>query len=191
MTDHTDPHVLADRKKALEEQFFARQERELVERVRREAAAKERRQDLAEATGIHDGAVIDRLVDLGLDGATVAALGLVPLVAVAWADGSLETREREAVLRAASKAGVSEQTAAYVLLESWLERPPSADLLTAWKDYAGALSESLDEAERASFRRDVVARARSVAEAAGGFLGMGKISDAEEAKIAELEQALV
>lgn len=191
MTDQNDPHVLADRKKALEEQFFARQERELVERVRREAAAKERRRDLAEATGIHDGAVIDCLVDLDLDGATVAALGLVPLVAVAWADGSLETREREAVLRAAGEAGVSEETAAYVLLESWLERPPSAELLTAWKDYAGALCESLDEAERASFRRDVAARARSVAEAAGGFLGMGTISDAEEAKIAELEQALL
>jgi hypothetical protein len=190
MTIHTDPHILADRKKALEEQFFARQERELVERVRREEAAKARRESLAEASGIRDAAVLDRLAGLDLDGATIAALGLVPLVAVAWADGSLKARERSAVLRAAGEAGVSEDTASYVLLESWLARPPGAELLGAWKDYAGALAQSLDEAERESFRREMVSRARSVAEAAGGFLGMGKISDAEEAKIAELERAL-
>jgi len=190
MTSHTDPHVLADRKRALEEQFFARQERELVERVHREAAAKERRANLAAASGVHDAAVLDRLVDLDLDGATIAALGLVPLVAVAWADGTLEEREREAVLRAAGEAGVSRDTASYVLLESWLERPPAPELLAAWKDYAGALAASLGAAERESLRREMVSRARSVAEAAGGFLGMGKISDAEEAKIAELERAL-
>lgn len=190
MTIHSDPHVLSDRKKALEEQFFARQERELVERVHREAAAKERRQELADASGIRDPAVLDRLVGLDLDGATVAALGLVPLIAVAWADGSIETREREAVLRAAGEAGVSRDRAAYVLLESWLARPPGAELVGAWKDYAGALAASLSEAERESFRREMVSRARSVAEAAGGFLGLGKISDAEEATIADLERAL-
>jgi hypothetical protein len=35
--ENRDSQVLAERKKALEEQFFARQEKELRERVRRQA----------------------------------------------------------------------------------------------------------------------------------------------------------
>lgn len=190
MATSDDTHILADRKRALEEQFFARQERELVERVRREAATKERRQALAEASGIRDPAVLDRLEALDLDGVTVVALGLVPLVEVAWADGTLHARERDAVLRAAEEAGVAVSTAAYVLLESWLKQPPGAELLEAWQEYAGALAATLDENERQAFRHDLVERARGVAAAAGGILGIGKVSDAEEAVIAEMETAL-
>jgi len=100
MANGSDVRILADRKKALEEQFFAREERQLLERVRAEAAQKERRQALAHASGIDDAAVIDRLVALDLDGGTIAALGLVPLVEVAWADGTLHERERDAVVQA-------------------------------------------------------------------------------------------
>lgn len=190
MANGSEGRGLEDRKKALEEQFFARQERELRERVRAEAAAKERRQALAEASGIHDPAVLDRLAALDLDGGTLAALGLVPLVEVAWADGSLHDRERAAVLRSAEDAGVEPGSAAHDLLESWLTHRPGRDLLETWKGYAGALAESLDETERQALRRDLLSRARKVAEAAGGLLGLGKISDAEEAKLQELEAAL-
>jgi len=39
---------------------------------------------------------------------TVLALQLVPLAAVAWADGKIEPREREAVLKAAAAQGIEE-----------------------------------------------------------------------------------
>lgn len=190
MDAQRDTQVLADRKKALEEQFFARQERELVEQMRRKAAQTDRREALAEASGIQDPEILDRLVALDLDGATVAALGLVPLVEMAWADGAVHEREREAVLRAAEQAGTTRETAAHVLLESWLDRRPEPALLDAWKDYAGALAASLPGAERQALRHDLLDRARTVAEAAGGFLGVGKVSDAEEAVLEELEAAL-
>lgn len=190
MANGNEAQILSDRKKALEEQFFAQQERELRERVRREAAEKERRQALAEASGIHDGAVLDRLAALDLDGGTVAALGLVPLVEVAWADGTLHERERTAVLRAAEEAGVSPGTAAHDLLESWLTHRPGPELLHAWTDYTQALAASLSEAEREGLRHELLDRARKVAEAAGGILGLGKVSDAEKAMIGELEKAL-
>jgi hypothetical protein len=188
MTTH-DTQILADRRKALEEQFFARHERELVERVRHEAAEKERKEGLAEASGIRNAEVLDRLAALGLDAGTVAALGLVPLVEVAWADRELHDREREAVLRAAGDAGVSEGTAAHDLLTTWLDKHPGGDLLEAWKGYVGALGKSLDTAERQALRDSIMSRARSVAAAAGGFLGVGRISDVEEQKLAELEAA--
>lgn len=188
MSTH-DTQILADRKKALEEQFFARHERELVERVRQEAREKERKAALAEASGIREEAVIDRLAALGLDAGTVAALGLVPLVEVAWADRELHEKEREAVLRAAGDAGAGEGTAAHALLTSWLDKRPGAELLSAWKGYVGALVASLDVAERQALRDGILGRARGVAEAAGGFLGIGKVSDAEEQKLRELEAA--
>lgn len=188
MTTH-DTRILADRKKALEEEFFARHERELVERVRREAEEKERKEALAEASGIRDVEVLDRLAALGLDAGSVAALGLVPLVEVAWADRELHEREREAVMQAAGEAGADEGSAAHDLLISWLDTRPGPDLLDAWKGYVAALVESLDQEERRALRDGILNRARAVAQAAGGFLGVGKISDAEQKKLEELEAA--
>ena len=189
MEGKTDAQVLGERKKALEEQFFARQEKELRERVRREQATKARREALAEASGIRDEAVLDRLAALNLDSESVAALSLVPLVEVAWADRTLHENEREAVLRAAREAGVTPDTAAWVLLESWLETPPDAALLTAWEGYVEALVAGLDEGERQTLRHELLDRARTVAESAGGFLGVGKVSEAETAMLARLERA--
>ena len=189
MERKTDTQVLGDRKKALEEQFFARQERELRERVRRQAADRERREALAEASGVQDPAVLDRLVALGIEPETVTALGLVPLVQVAWADRTLHDREREAVLRAAESSGVGPDHPARGVLEGWLRERPGRELLGAWKGYAGALAESLEPAERDALRREILDRARNVAEAAGGFLGLGKVSDAEQAVLDDLAGA--
>lgn len=188
MTTH-DTRILADRKKALEEEFFARHERDLVERVRREAEETERKEALAEASGIRNQEVLDRLAALGLDAGTMAALGLVPLVEVAWADRELHDREREAVLKAAGEAGAAPGTAAHDLLVSWLDRRPGPELLGAWKGYVAALVESLDQQERQALRDDILHRARGVAQSAGGFLGLGKISDVEQKKLEELEAA--
>ncbi len=188
MTTH-DTHILADRRKALEEQFFARHERELVAKVRDEAEEKARKDALAEASGIRDEEVLDRLVALGVDSGTVAALGLVPLVEVAWADREIQEAERDAVMRAAGEAGATDGTAAHDLLRSWLDKRPGVELLEAWKGYVHALVESMDSSERQSLRDGILSRARGVAEAAGGFLGIHKISDVEQKKLEELEAA--
>lgn len=187
--ENRDSQVLAERKKALEEQFFARQEKELRERVRRQAEEQSRRAGLAEASGLDDPAVLDRLAGLGLDGETVTALELVPLVEVAWADKILHQAEREAVLRAAEESGVGAGSPAHALLESWLENRPSRELVRAWKDYVEALVAELGPEERQALREEVLGRAHAVAEAAGGFLGIGKVSEAERAVLAELERA--
>jgi hypothetical protein len=181
---------LGDREHALEEVFFAQQDQALLRRLRQAEATKSQKEALSAASGITDDTVLDKLVSLGVDSATVAALALVPLVLVAWADGEVDGKERDAVLAAAAEAGVTEGGPGHVLLGRWLASRPPPNLLAAWTDYIRAISATLTEQGRRDFRSDLLGRARQVAEAAGGFLGAGwKISPVEKDVLARLEKA--
>lgn len=181
---------LDDRRTGLEEAFFAKQNEMLRQRLRQADEDKAKREALAAASGINDPAVLDSLGKLGIGAETLAALSLVPVVAVAWADGSIDERERSAILQAAEGAGVGKGGTAYPILEGWLrERPPPA-VLDAWKGYVRALSGTLDSGARDKLKADLLGRARTVAEATGGFMGLGhRVSAAERAALDELERA--
>jgi hypothetical protein len=182
--------ILGDRRKALEEEFFAKQNQRLLQQFRQATAAKAKTEALAAASGITDAAVLEQLAAIDLRGETVAALSLVPLIEVAWADGRLDAREQSALLAAAEQAGLSKDSASYQLLEGWVQERPSPRVLAAWKAYVAALSVTLDGQAKHALKQDLLGRARGVAEAAGGFLGLGKrISSAEQAVLTELEQA--
>jgi len=179
---------LGDRKKALEAAFFAKQNAAVFERLRAQRAKESRVDEITRACGINDAAVIERLVELGLDAASWAALSLVPLVEVAWAHGSIEPRARKAILAAAAEEGIAAGSPGETLLESWLAvRPPGA-LFAAWGEYATGLAGQLGSSERAALRSEIVGRARKVARSAGGMLGIASIPDAEKRVIAALEE---
>jgi hypothetical protein len=181
---------LGDRRKALEEEFFAKQNQQLLRQLRETTAVRTQKEALAAALGITDDAVIEQLIALDLSSETLAALSLVPLVEVAWADGRLDTKEQSALLAAAEQTGLSKGSASYQLLDGWLKERPSPELLTAWKAYVATLSRALNVQDKEALKQDLLRRARAVAEAAGGFLGLGKkISSAEQAVLTELEQA--
>lgn len=185
-----DTRVLDDRRRALEEAFFRRQEalqrQRLHEKREREAA----REALAGRCGLDDAALLDRLVAAGIRAETVDALVIVPLARVAWADGALDARERAALLRAAHESGVAEGSAGHALLESWTQHPPDPDLVDAWRDYVHALACSLAPEPYRALADRILANARAVAAAAGGFLGIAAVSKAEEAALAEIAAEL-
>ena len=63
--------------------------------------------------------------------------------------------------------------------------------MDAWLGFAAELHGILDEAEIASVRKDIMKRARAVADAAGGVLGFGpRISRAEKKILKRIEAAL-
>ncbi len=181
---------LGDRRKALEEEFFAKHNQRLLQQFRETMAAKAKQEALAAASGITDAAVLEQLAAVDLSSETMAALSLVPLVEVAWADGTLDAKEQSALLAAAEQAGLSKDSASYRLLEEWFRERPSPKLLAAWNGYVASLLGTLDAQATHALKLDLLGRTRVVAEAAGGFLGLGRrLSSAEHAVLTELEQA--
>ena len=173
----------------LEEAFFAQQNQQLLKELKAQAAHRERREALAKATGISNQAILDKLIELEVNVERAAAFTLVPVIEVAWADGEVQPKEREAILKAASERGVTPGTVAYELVESWLKTAPDPRLLRVWKEYTAGFVANLTPEQRQVFKHDLLDRARAVAEAAGGFLGVGAISKAERAMLEDLEKA--
>jgi hypothetical protein len=185
-----DSNDLTSHGRALENLFFQQQDRILIERHRELKRMEETRQALAEVSGITNPSVLDRLVKLDIHAEIVASLALVPLVEVAWADGRIQDEERAAVLEASAHHGLTAEHPGRALLERWLAHKPDPKLLEAWTLYVEGLCEALDAGEREGLRADIVDRARRVAAAAGGFLGLtSPISTAEQLMLDRLDSA--
>ncbi len=180
---------LEDRGKALEEEFFRKEEDKAISERKTAKKQAVSKAALRAVSGMDDDDVLDKLLELGVSADTIAALSLVPLVAVAWADGKVQPREREAILHAAHGKGIEKDTPACDLLTSWLERNPDDKLLDAWVTYIAALDEQLTRQQLKILKRQVVDRAQLVAQAAGGLLGLRTVSSQEKAMLAKLEAA--
>lgn len=115
-------HPLSGRRRALEEAFFAREETALRRRMSFAQDEREMREAFVEASGIADDALVGRLADQGIGSDTLAALLLVPVVVVAWADGHIDKKEQAAVLSAAMDAGLDGAGTSCRLLEQWLAK---------------------------------------------------------------------
>jgi hypothetical protein len=184
-------NTLNDAGKGLEDAFFAKENARLLQQMRDKAKQQERRAAMREVVRVNDDALIDNLIALGLEPGTVLALQLVPLAAVAWADGQIEPRERDAVLKAAAAQGIATDSVAGQLLNNWLVQQPGAELVDAWKRQMRALLPLLSPNEREQIRASALERARSVADAAGGFLGLtSRISAQEKAVLDSLAETL-
>jgi len=181
--------ALRAKAKALEDSFFAKENERLLVKMREQAVREEKKKEFREVLNIENEEVLDALVELAVEPETLVAFTLVPLVEVAWADGEIQQREREAIIKAAVERGVDEGSPTCSLLRNWLETPPDPQLLETWRGYIEELMEPLGENSRAQLKSSVMGRARAVAEAAGGFLGVGSISAAEKKKLDELEWA--
>ena len=170
----------------LEEAFFAEENARLLADLRSKSEKEERRELLRRVVRIKDEAFLDRLIALGIGPETAMALRLLPLVFVAWADGEIDDRERKAILNAASEQGLAAEKIVRKVLKDWLVQKPSDRLLALWKDYIGHIWNRFTDDEQLQMRHNLLTAAEEVAEAAGGFLGVAKISAAERAVIDDL-----
>ncbi len=174
----------------LEEAFFAKENARLLEQMRAKTETEERREMLRRVVRIQDEAFLDRLILLGIGPETAMALRLIPLVSVAWADGQMDDREREAILSAAREQGLAAEETARQVLKDWLDEKPDPRLLSLWKEYVGHIWNHFTDDEQLKMRQNILTTAEDVANAAGGFLGLSKISAAEKEVIEDLQRVL-
>ena len=186
-----DENLLTKRGKALEEEYFQRKEKELIEKLRQRRSAEAQLKELSEATGIPNEEILKTLQELGYSRDTVALLHLVPLIQVAWADGNVTRQEREMVLGAARLRGVEEGSAADEQLIDWLDSRPGDDFFEQTLRIIGDLLETTPEADGRKGGDGVLDDCMRVASASGGILGLGrKISVEEEALLQRIAEAL-
>ena len=99
--------ILGDSRMALEEAFFARENAKLRQQLRDLDSTKRKKEALAAASGITNDTVLEKLAALNISSETVAALALVPLIAIAWSDGNIDDKERAAMLARADSGHVA------------------------------------------------------------------------------------
>jgi hypothetical protein len=170
MTDHDS---LADRGRALENEYFRKKDLELVEKIRQAAAAEQSRDAMSRQTGLGDPVLVQELLDMGFTPETVVLLPLVPVLEVAWAEGGVTAAERRLILELARSRGIPEGSPAGDQLELWMKTRPAATvfqhagrLIAAMLDSQGGDAQSLTADE-------LVAYCEKIAAVSGGVFGLG------------------
>lgn len=169
--------------------MFREQDEKLWKQLRAEMAEKEEIEELSKATGIKDHALIMKLLDMGVNAHSLAALTMYPMVSVAYADGVLNVEERDLILKWAHDWNLKPGEPGYQLLENWLKKGPTEDGFAAWKKYMGAILAQMTPQQQEDIKRSVIDRSRAVADAVGDILGRfgNRTSRAEKARLAEIE----
>ncbi|MDG2219925.1 MAG: hypothetical protein P8L85_00995 [Rubripirellula sp.] len=175
-----DQDALHQRGKALEDEFFRQVDQKLLADLKASSERERHIEQLASVTSFQDDELLADLVDGGFQPATLAALALVPSVFVAWADGSVTPLERQAVMNTALHRGIEGQPLALQLLETWLHKHPPRSLWSLWKEYVSVVYSTFAGSSGETLANEIRQQARTVAEASGGTLGFGKVSDAEQ-----------
>jgi tellurite resistance protein len=173
-----------------EEQWFAEKEsrgrEQMREELQRKATEERRKREIAGSLATDDQALIERLAALGLDGDVAPVLHLLPMVQVAWADGSVSVSERRTILEAVAAAGVAPGSKAATFIASLLESHPSEALLD---EILAVMRDIL--AAKGLKPASLVEACQHVAQASGGLLGLGnRISSEEADAIHKVAQAL-
>ncbi len=182
--------AFADRRQALEDEFFHRVDERLIAEMRTKAELETNRARLAAVTGISNPQLIDELLAAGANSESVAALSVVPLVLVAWADGKMDPEERQPILAAAHEKGITEGTPAAALLEHWLSNKPKKKLALTWKHYITDVITRMSDESLLTLRKDILDRAKAVADASGGVLGFVKTTIDERRVLSFLDEVL-
>jgi hypothetical protein len=142
---------------------------------------------------MNDAELRFELEAMGIGDESCRVLALLPLVEVAWADGTVQRAERALILDAATKYGFLHGDG-QALLEGWLKKRPTVEYFARGRR---ALVELVRRQYGAAADFDsatldgVVALCQKVASAAGGWMGVAfTVEDDEKRAIAHIAEIL-
>ena len=186
----TDRDAFAERGRGLEEEYFHRKEREVIEKMRVRAAAEEQRRRLGQQTGVADEEVLRDLQDLGYTPETVMLLHLVPLIQTAWAEGDVSQKERDLIVKAARSRGIEAGSPPDQQLNVWLVRRPSDEFFEKTLRAIRTVLEAQPAEARTASEKDLLSLATAIAAASGGIVGFHAVSDEERQILAHISDEL-
>ena len=132
---------------------------------------------------VTDVEVAERIEALGFGGAAARVFDLLPLVHVAWADGQIQRKEREAIFRILRARGIGPEDRPAQAIAALLEERPSPEFM----DEALALCREVVRVRGQASARTVLELCDQVARAAGGLLGIrSAVSPEERAALVEI-----
>jgi hypothetical protein len=187
MADHDSIH---ERGRALEEEYFRKKNRELVEKLQLEASSEQARRAMGAQVGVDDPEMLRELQKLGFTPETVSLLPLVPVVQVAWADGDVAAAERDAIVNLARTRGIAAGSAAYHQLQAWLADRPAPEVFAGATRLIRAILDSPGGEQRSMSADELVTYCESIASASGGLFGKRSISPEERALLTSLASQL-
>ena len=179
-----------DRERGLEEEYFRKREKALIEKFKQQVAQETERKQLVEATGVSDQKLLDTLQELGFTPDTARLLHLVPLVQVAWVDGDVTKSERDMIMEAAGLYGVEPNSPVYQQLTTWLDRCPTDQFFESALLIVRAMLQALPAEEQASSEQELVALCTRLAKVSGGVFGISSISSKEQALLEHITTEL-
>lgn len=173
-----------------EDEYFRRQDRELIERMRKASEAAQARQELETQTGIHDPEMLQQLQDLCFTPGTISLLPLVPVLQVAWAEGGISGGERSAIVALARSRGIAAGSEADAQLTAWLDQRPSADTFRRATRLIAAMVDHPGEGVQDVTADDLLKYCEQIAQASGGIFGIGSVSAEERAALEQIANQL-
>lgn len=186
----SDKDAFADRRRGLEEEYFHRKERELIDKMRRHAEQESDRRRLGAQAGVASEEILNDLQELGYTPETVMLLHLVPLIQTAWAEGGITARERELIIKAARSRGIEAGTPADRQLAALLAERPSAEFFEKTLRAIGAILQAQSSEVRETTALDLVSLSAAIAAASGGIMGFHAVSEEERKVLAHISEEL-
>jgi hypothetical protein len=183
---------LDDRRRASEDDYFRKKDKELIEKMRAAAAADRSKSELSARTGLSDPALLSELDALGFTPETISVLPLVPVVQMAWAEGGITPAERALLIKLARGRGIAEGSPAAQQLSDWMDQQPSADVFARATRLIRAMLDAGSSDAGTLSADDIIKYSENIAAASGGIFGIGirRISPDERATLAQIVTAL-
>lgn len=173
-------NAMARKLTRLEDAHFFRDDVDIRRQFQQRNLCEQQINDLHRVTGIEDRELVAQLADFGFDDKTIEALTLLPLADIAWASGEVSSKERMVATCCVVESELIGNPKAVQVFQSWLRQRPSDELRQLWLEFTNQCTEKMRDGLRLAVGLRLKKQATQIAEASGGYLGIGSVCDAEQ-----------
>ncbi len=168
-----------------EEKYIQKAEQDARARLRQErqlaAIRQQEREGIAQALGTNEE-IAAAALELGFDADTAMVLPFVPILQVAWADGSVSRAERSQLLELGARYGLADHPAGLEFLELLISERPSD---TFFAKVNALMERIVKENPTDMLHKNLLDMCVAVAQASGGFFGFTDAIGKEERALLE------